>query len=449
VLRVIPLVLGVAMYIFGILTTTSKEIGATTYPGLLLVLVGLVVGGPWLTAKAARLLAMRTGAASSLLAARRLADAPKASFRAVSGLVLAVFLGSMLGGLMPTINDTTATPSAAALSNVLLDTFSYSPVCGNGVNCTGGSATGANANTTGGMLGLPPATGAALVRRLQAFSGTVVVPYYSLPQDIEPPQAPPPPGPSGNTVGGDVPGLPFDAAVSCAALSRLPALGTCAPGRQAVEATTGNLTDDNPTYSTEPIVASSNPAASGDFSSLYLRGVLIQVDNPTTLELVRTFLVTHTPLSQSGMAPRTFGEAVQAREAVAAIVQRVMNMAVILTLLVAGCSLAVAAGGSLVERRRPFSLLRLTGTPTNVLYKVVLTESLLPLAAATVVAVATGYGLAVAAAIKVSPPGTPVPAPNGAYYLTMGLGLVAALAMIGGTLPFLSRITRTDSARFE
>jgi ABC-type lipoprotein release transport system permease subunit len=481
VLRIIPLLLGVALYIYGITATTQASIGATTYPGLLLVLVGLVVGGPWLTAALARLLATRTRAASSLLAARRLADAPKACFRAVSGLVLAVFLGSMLGGLMPTINQTTATPSASALSNVLLDTFSYSPLCGNTVNCTGGgSGPAPNAGTTGGLLGLPPTTGATLVRQLDAFPGTVVVPYYSISQDADIPtklsnQSSMPNGSrattqatanavltgggGGNGGGGgggsnggghNLGGYgPYDAVVSCAALVRLPVLGTCAAGEQAIEATTGDLTDDNPTYSTEPIVASSNPAASDDFSSLYLRGVLVQVNNPTTLELVRTFLVTHTPLSQSESAPRTFGEAVQAREEVATIVQRVLNIAVVLTLLVAGCSLAVAAGGSLVERKRPFSLLRLTGTPTNVLYKVVLMEALLPLAAATVIAVAAGYGLAVEAAIKVSPPGTPVPTPNGAYYLTMGLGLVASLVMIAGTLPFLSRITRSENARFE
>jgi hypothetical protein len=31
----------------------------------------------------------------------------------------------------------------------------------------------------------------------------------------------------------------------------------------------------------------------------------------------------------------------------------------------------------------------------------------------------------------------------------MGIGLIAALALITGTLPFLSRITRSDNARFE
>jgi hypothetical protein len=452
-LRLIPLLLGIALYLLGVVSTTPAAIGAGVYPGLLLTMIGLIIAGPWLTWVGARYLARRTGAAPSLFAARRLADTPKAAFRAVSGLVLAVFLGSMLGGLMPTINQTTATPTAAALSNVLLGTFSYSPVCGDDANCSGGNSPGAAANTTTGLLGLPPATGAALVRQLDAFPGTIVVPYYSLPQDadvrIGKPLASPPPRQPGTGQHPEDPRI-YDAVVNCAALAKLPALGSCAPGQTTAEAITSNLTSDNPKDSAQPITEPTYPTGTtADLAGLYLRGVLVQVDNPTTLEQVRTFLVTHTPLSASGAAPRTFGEAVQARAEVATIVQRVLNIAVVLTLLVAGCSLAVAAGGGLIERKRPFTLLRLSGTPTRVLYRVVLLEAVLPLAAATVLAIATGYGLAVAAAIKVAPAGTPVPTPGGSYYLTMGLGLLAAFVMIGGTLPFLGRITRSDNARFE
>lgn len=451
--RLIPLALGIALYVFGVVGTTHQAIGGGVYPGLLLTMVGLVIAGPWLTATAARSLARRTGAASCLLAARRLADTPKAAFRAVSGLVLAVFLGSMLGGLMPTINQTNASPTATALSNVLLDTFYYSPVCGNDVNCSGGDEPSASATSSTALLGLPPATGAALIRQLDGFQGTTVVPYYSLPQDaqtkIGKPVTTAPPRPDGSSDGNHREGGGYDAVLSCSALAKLPALGSCAPGRSTITVDSSDLSSDNPGNGAKPIAIPSNPASPYAVGGLSLRGVLIRVDDPATLEKVRTFLVTHTPLSAAGQAPRTFGETLQARAEVALIVQRIIDIAVVLTLLVAGCSLAVAVGGGLVERKRPFSLLRLTGTPTRVLYRVVVLEALLPFAAATVLAVATGYGMAVAAAVKVAPSGTPVPTPGSSYYLTMGLGLLAALALIGGTLPFLGRITRSDSARFE
>ncbi|HEV3174069.1 MAG TPA: FtsX-like permease family protein [Actinocrinis sp.] len=458
--RISVLVLGIALFMLGIVTTSPENIGAGTYPGLLLILIGLVVAGPWLTAQAARLTAALASGPAPLLAARRLADNPRAAFRSVSGLVLAVFLGSMLAGLMPTVNRTTATPNAQALSDVLIDTFTPSDVCGNEVNCGGG---GGGPNTTGDIAGLPPATSTALVHGLQAIQGAAVVPIYSPPQiAVQPGKGGPPRAPGGGgsaQQGGNVSSVPpptedgpdqqANSVVGCAALAQIPALGTCAPGRTAVQADTSNLTTDNPLYSTRPIVTSSSSSASNDFSALDLQAVLVKVNDPATLERVRTYLVTHTPMSLSGLAPRTFGEEVVVRETVSTVIDRIMNAAVLLTLLVAGASLAVAVGGGLVERKRPFTLLRLSGTSPLVLYRVVALEAVLPLAAATILAAGTGYGLAVLAAVKIAPSGTPVPTPGGAYYVTMGVGLVVSLLVIASTLPFLGRITRTQNARFE
>jgi ABC-type antimicrobial peptide transport system permease subunit len=130
-------------------------------------------------------------------------------------------------------------------------------------------------------------------------------------------------------------------------------------------------------------------------------------------------------------------------------VQRLIYIAVILTLIVAGCSLAVTIGGSLVERKRPFTLLRLTGTSTSTLYRVVILEAVLPLVAATVVAAATAYGVAALTVKAIAPAGTPAPAPGPAYYLTMGAGLAAALLVILLSLPLLGRITGPGNVRFE
>lgn len=444
--RIALLLLGIGLFVYGAVATDSAKIGPGIYAGLLLILIGLVVAGPWLTAQAARLTAVVAGGASSLLAARRLADNPRAAFRSVSGLVLAVFLGSMLGGLLPTIERTTATPSAQALSGVLLDTFSPSGVCGNEVNCGGNTDA---PNVAGDISGLPPATGAALLEGLAAFKGTAVVPIYAHPMKAS---ALPP---SGN---GPVELHPDDTGsaaavnppvVGCAALAQLPALGQCRPGASAVAADTSWLTSDNPRDSTKPIVTAASPRVSADFSKLDLNAVLVQTADPTTLELVRTYLATHTPTSLSGLAPKTFGEEVAVRATVSTVIDRVMNGAVLLTLLVAGASLAVAVGGGLVERKRPFTLLRLSGTSPSVLYRVVALEALLPLAAATVLAAGTGYGLAVLAAVRIAPAGTAVPTPSGAYYVTMAVGLAASVLIIVSTLPLLGRMTRTENARFE
>ena len=60
--------------------------------GFLLIMIGLVTAGPWLTMAGARIMARRTSHPGALIAARRLASDPWAAFRAVSGLVLALFI---------------------------------------------------------------------------------------------------------------------------------------------------------------------------------------------------------------------------------------------------------------------------------------------------------------------------------------------------------------------
>jgi len=453
--RVTPLLIGIVLFILGVVLTTKQTIGGPIFPGLIVILIGLVVGGPWLTAQSARLFGRLVAGSSPLLASRRLADNPKAAFRSVTGLVLAVFLGTLVAGLLPAVESITASPRANALSNVLLDGFMAAPVCGNNVNCTGQSPGPSQAPGGGlprvsrqqqriNLEGLPPAAGASLLNRLSTFRGATVIPIYSLPQNLSALG-------SGGGPGTRPVNLPrYNAVISCQGLGQLAVLGRCARGRQVIKVNTLNLIlSDNPYFSSQPIASASNPSAAGDLSRLYLQAVLIRVNSPGTLERVRTFLVTHTPLSGSGTAPRTFGEAVQARQSVASTVQRLIDVAVVLTLVVAGCSLAVAVGGSLVERKRPFTLLRVTGTPTSALYRVVFLEAVLPLAAATIVAGGMAYGLSVVTVQKFAPAGTPVPMPGQAYYVTMAAGLAASLLVILSSLPLLGRITGPANVRFE
>ena len=134
--RLSLLLIGIVLFVAGVASTTPARLGLPALPGLLLIMIGLVVAGPWLTERAARLLPHLGSGAASLLASQRLRDNPKAAFRSVAVLVLAVFLGTVVAGLLPAVNSTTATPNAQALNNVLLADFTPSPICGNDVNCT-------------------------------------------------------------------------------------------------------------------------------------------------------------------------------------------------------------------------------------------------------------------------------------------------------------------------
>ncbi|HET9898007.1 MAG TPA: FtsX-like permease family protein [Streptosporangiaceae bacterium] len=433
-----PLLAGVALVCAGLLQTSSQRIGPATYPGLILTLIGLVTAGPWLTAQAARLLTRVTAGAAALIAQRRIGDNPKAAFRSVRGLVLAVFLGTVLAGLLPSIEAVTATPGAKALGTVLLDGFTAAPVCGNNANCNGSDTRPASPLARSSarqsriaMAGLPPSAAATVLSGLAKISGVSAIPIYSPPQS-----------------GG--PGFdPAIGVISCAGLRELPLLGQCAPGRAAVVVISAQLFSDNPRFSTQPLASTSSPGFSAGLGHLYLQALLVRANSPATLERVRTYLVTHVTQSASGIAPRTFGEAVQARAVVTDTMQRLLYIAVVLTLIVAGCSLAVSVGGSLVERKRAFTLMRVTGTPTSTLYRVVFAEAVLPLAAATVVAAALAYLIAALTVSRLAPAGTPVPVPGQGYFLTMGTGLIASLLVILAALPLLGRITAPDSMRFE
>ena len=409
--RLSVLVVGVGLYVYGLSKTTHASIGAPAYPGLLVTMIGLVIAGPWLTSAASRLFGRLTPGSSALLATRRLADNPKTAFRAVAGLVLAVFLGTMVGTLVPAVNSTEASPANASLSNVLLD-----------------------------QVGLDPHAGAQLISGLNSIPGATVYPLYAL-------------AAADGSVG---PGLgPGDTAVSCAVMRDLAVLGQCAPGLRAVQASDSGLFDDNPMYNTKPFVNSANPAYTGDLSSLPLQTVLVRVNSPATLERVRTYLTINTapqPAGGQGSAPtppRTFGETLQIRLDRAATLEKIVYAAVALTLIVAGCSLAVAVGGGLVDRKRPFTLLRVSGTQAGVLSRVVMLEATVPLLAATVVAAGIAYGTSILAFVRLAPAGTAIPQLGSDYYALMGIGLAVAFGVIAVTLPLLHRMTSPGNVRFE
>jgi hypothetical protein len=357
--------------------------------------------------------------------------------------VLAVFLGTMVGTLVPAVDSIDGSSGVVALNNVLLDTFAsgndFYASCPPSVHgCV------LPARPTAGMrqaaLGLTPAAGAALIRRLNQIAGASAYPLYSPPQVASPQQF------QGLNIG----------IVGCGVLRALPAFGGCAPGVTAVQVDDqAAISSDNPSNSTRAFAAPSAQPYAGSLAALSLQAVLVKVNSPVTLERVRTYLAVHAPPGVStspGMAPtppRTYGEAAAIRLGRADLLEKLIYVAVAITLVVAGCSLAVAAGGGLVDRKRPFTLLRVSGTPVSVLSRVVLYEAAVPLLTATVVAAVIAYGTSILAFVRLAPAGTTIPRLGSSYFLLMGIGLAIAFAVIAATLPLLRRMTAPASVRFE
>ncbi len=450
--RALPLLIGIPLFVIPLLGDTdlksqTLKTSPTTpllYVGTFLIMAGLVLGGSWLTMQVARGLARISRGASALLAARRLADNPKNAFRAVSGLVLAVFVGSLLASIVPVINaaQTSLGGNASSLTDVLRAPFSAGP----------GS-------------GLPAGESAKLIDKLRGPGVTVLAVYNNSSFDPNPGPPPGPPGPNARrgprSVRTSISGQ-YDSIVSCAGLSQFPALGHCAPGEKAVQANiSGDLQTDNPLTITLPVVTESNPTANAQTGTLSLGALLVKTDSVAMLEKARTLItlfdanvVGHNGLSnwQMGNAePETFGEIAQIRNQDDNNAETVVLAIVALTLLMAACSLAVTVGGGIVERRRPFTLLRLSGTPSATLYRVVVLESVLPLVCASLVAAATGIGVAIPL-VKALPALRNEPSvahPGAVYYFAMGAGLLVALIVISSALPLIRRVTQPNSARFE
>jgi hypothetical protein len=125
------------------------------------------------------------------------------------------------------------------------------------------------------------------------------------------------------------------------------------------------------------------------------------------------------------------------------------EVGVLISLLIAGCSLAVAVAGGFVERKRPFALLRLAGMPLASLRRIVMLEAAVPLV--LVVAVSVGAGL-LASSFMLDATLTlavGLVAPSWSYCGVMLSGLVAALAVVALTLPLLDRVTAPASTRLE
>jgi predicted lysophospholipase L1 biosynthesis ABC-type transport system permease subunit len=116
-------------------------------------------------------------------------------------------------------------------------------------------------------------------------------------------------------------------------------------------------------------------------------------------------------------------------------------------LAIAGCTLAVSLVAGLNDRRRPFSLLRLTGAPLGMLRRVVALESAAPLLLGA--AASMGAGFLAAYLFLRSQLSETLQPPDAEYFLVVLAGLVASLLIIASTLPLLERITGPDTARNE
>ena len=121
-----------------------------------------------------------------------------------------------------------------------------------------------------------------------------------------------------------------------------------------------------------------------------------------------------------------------------------LQLAMAFILLVAACSLTVAMVAGLMERRRPFALLRASGVRLGELRRIALLETAVPL----LFTVFAGVGTALVVAYAGTPPGE-WERPNLTFFAQAGVAVLIALAVCTLTLPLMNAATRHDQIRFE
>jgi hypothetical protein len=408
--RVVPLLAGIAVLAYFDAAGKPGSNGGQLLEllvGFVLLIVGLVLAGPWFTTAGSRLMVKRASRPATLLAGRRLLDNPKAAFRFISGLVIALFITSALIGALSSIAaDASTSGGGSAGQNTLADPFcSFSTT-----NCPASAQ-------------VPSVPGQVLaeLRTTPGVQSVTVVHQSPSKASLR------------NSFG----------VVACDQLAKTPAIGKCAPG--ATEASIGyflsNLLGHN-SHASSTVWPSAHLSAA-DVARLPVDAVVVATNGSSgSIERARTALEQAFPFQGGGVAVDAFDPST-AR--LLAMIQDMTDVIIVASLIIAACSLAVNIASGLGERKRPFSLLRLTGVPTALLHRVVALESALPLL--LVAAVSIVVGLASAALYLHSQVDIAFSIPGIAYWATVLGGLAASLAIIASTFPLLNRMTGPEVAR--
>jgi hypothetical protein len=416
--RVIPLVAGIGELAYFVSAgrpgSSNGQIEGYVL-GFFLIMFGLVLAGPWLTMQGAKIMARRTSRVSVLLAGRRLSDNPRGAFRAVSGLILAIFVTSVSVGVISTILSDHGSGSGTPASKTVTDQFAFNP--------------------NNSVAAVAPSVLSSL-RSIHGVRGVTVVFVAPSGMKIDGPV------PRINNLGGD---LQYGV-VSCADLVTTPALGKCHAGAEFA-ALGDDIAFEPVTKSVTNAAATTWPVARLDAGLSGLPVQLIAVatnGSVATINNVETVLDSHFTFESM---TSLFGDVNAQASQLLNELRTTSEVVILASLLIAGCSLAVAMAAGVSERRRPFSLMRLSGAPLGVLQRMVAFETAGPLLVIAVASALTGF---VASDLFLrSQLGETLRPPGLMYYLIVGGGLLGALAMIASTLPLLDRATRPEGARME
>lgn len=395
--RALPLASGLA----GMVLAASISKAGSVWVSLLLIAgfaltsFGIVLIGPWLTRLTSSLGLRSARSAAAVIAASRIRQTPVATFRSVSGLVIAVFMVSAFCGAASAIEKPDLPP---AQPGMLLSSSAYATLA------TGYTPDKVSrwADETIEIAGI---TSAVIGYAADTTGQRVSTNTYIEASDAA-------------ALGfGDVPQAPvvaFDMAF-LNSWNRQPAPLTAAP----VETLEHSV----------PVVL-----------------VLGTDGTPEALDRARTALNTSgiTAIPASSALDHTImsdGRLIQGLSALA-------YLGVFVAVLIAGISLATATAAAILDRQRVLGLMRLMGMPVATLRKVITREAAVPLLSVLLLSIGLGFFVAwlmiysLGGDRSITWPGIP-------YYTALLMSLFLALCAVTATFGLLRPKSTVTATRFE
>ena len=385
--------------------TSPMVLGRLLVGSFCLTMLGLLWAGPLLTSWSARLARRGARSAAQVISLGRLAQHPRAAFRAVGGLVVAVYAVTLFAVAITAAAGTT-TPAQGA--GYLSTTTLYA---------TAGPA--------------DPAVLGAAASRLDDVEGvrTVAVASMEVPRG------------SGSSGSSQDPDEDQDAAYTRLVLSVEDARALGAADAQSetgwVSVSSRWLAD----AAADPLPAEA--PGEGPAPAVLLVGT---DGGAGALERARTAMET-SDLDLT-MYPLTRSDRVEVMAM--ALENQFAALGYIGILIAAGvstASLAVSTIASLLARRRVLSLLRLVGMPRDVLRRSVAYETLLPVA--TVLALSIGAAVYTAWVLVTGTSSRGIDWPTGSYYVVVGACLALTGAAIAASARAAGRMVSGGTVRFE
>ena len=389
--RLLPLVFGLVVMVGSsvvsqLLPDLSVRVDLLILGSFVVLTVGLMLSGPYLTLVAARIVAGRASSAAGVIATNRILRAPGSIFRSVSGLVIAVFMVSVFAGAATTL------AADAAVSE---------------------------------GPGLLPA--GALVAHGYETSSTVDVVELEGIDGVR-----------------DVAVMYFTDTSSVLSARDAQLLGLADLPDTAFVDFSGNFLASNPDQ------ISISPSSVTTVEGLTIGAVIALTDGSSAaIERARTWIESSgTDIGM--FIPLTRAEDAAAYQlTMVNSFATLAYLGVGIATLIAGVSLAVSAVAAVLDRRRVLGLLRLIGMPVASVRRIVVFEAAVPLLAVMALSIALGLISAWVILTGLTGGGRTLGWPDERYYVAIGSSILLALAAVASTFGTIRRSTAVTSTRFE